>query len=193
MAAFGRGPQPARPGPAWRPGTRPPVTRNAVRRTGFIHHVRPALSIRRPSQSARFSSGTRYFGHFSQPFAPEHDPKARAFDKYGSPPYSFYGSNGVTSMPNVSADSRRTERLEARIPAELKDVFVRAAALRGQSLTDFIVSTVAEAAQQVLRDQDILDLTRRDQIAFAEALAHPPAPSAKLRSAARSYKKRVDA
>ena len=27
MAAFGRGPQPARPGPAWRPGTRPPVTR----------------------------------------------------------------------------------------------------------------------------------------------------------------------
>jgi uncharacterized protein (DUF1778 family) len=96
-------------------------------------------------------------------------------------------------MPNVSADSRRTERLEARIPAELKDVFVRAAALRGQSLTDFIVSTVAEAAQQVLRDQDILDLTRRDQIAFAEALAHPPAPSAKLRSAARSYKKRVDA
>ena len=27
MAASGRGPQPARPGPAWRPGTRPPVTR----------------------------------------------------------------------------------------------------------------------------------------------------------------------
>ena len=27
MAAFGRGPQPARPGPAWRPATRPPVTR----------------------------------------------------------------------------------------------------------------------------------------------------------------------
>jgi hypothetical protein len=26
-AASGRGPQPARPGPAWRPGTRPPVTR----------------------------------------------------------------------------------------------------------------------------------------------------------------------
>lgn len=96
-------------------------------------------------------------------------------------------------MPNVSTDSRRTERLEARVPAELKDVFVRAAALRGQSLTDFIVSTVAEAARQVLRDQDILELTRRDQIAFAEALVHPPAPSAKLRSAARSYKRRAGA
>ena len=30
MAAYGRGPQPARPGPAWRPGTRPPVTRKPL-------------------------------------------------------------------------------------------------------------------------------------------------------------------
>ena len=31
-ATFGRGPQPARPGPAWRPGTRPPVTRKPLGR-----------------------------------------------------------------------------------------------------------------------------------------------------------------
>lgn len=96
-------------------------------------------------------------------------------------------------MALASTNGRRTERLEARVPAELKDVFVRAAALRGQSLTDFIVSTVAEAAQQVVREQDILELTRRDQVAFANALVRPPAPSAKLRSAARSYRKRVGA
>ena len=30
MAASGRGPQPARPGLAWRPGTRPPVTRKPL-------------------------------------------------------------------------------------------------------------------------------------------------------------------
>ena len=30
MAASGRGPQPARPDPAWRPGTRPPVTRKPL-------------------------------------------------------------------------------------------------------------------------------------------------------------------
>lgn len=94
-------------------------------------------------------------------------------------------------MTLTGTDGRRTQRLEARVPAELKDVFVRAAALRGQSLTDFIVSTVAEVAQQVVREQDILDLTRRDQVAFASALALPPAPSAKLRAAARNYRRRV--
>jgi uncharacterized protein (DUF1778 family) len=94
-------------------------------------------------------------------------------------------------MALTTTNGRRSERLEARVPAELKDVFVRAAALRGQSLTDFIVSTVAAAAHQVLREQDVLELTRRDQIAFADALARPPAPSAKLRSAARAYRKRA--
>jgi uncharacterized protein (DUF1778 family) len=87
--------------------------------------------------------------------------------------------------------SRRTERLEARIPAGLKDVFARAAALRGQTLTDFVVSTVTAAAQEVVREQDILELTRRDQIAFASALANPPTPGRKLRAAARSYRKQV--
>ena len=91
----------------------------------------------------------------------------------------------------VPASPRRTERLEARIPAELKTVFARAAALRGQTLTDFVVSTVTEAAQQTLRQQDIVELTRRDQIAFADALAHPPAPAAKLRSAARSFRRQA--
>jgi len=92
----------------------------------------------------------------------------------------------------TTSTQRRTERLEARIPAELKEVFVRAAALRGQTLTDFVVTTVTEAAQQVVREQDIIQLTRRDQIAFANALVHPRAPSPKLRSAARSYRKQVE-
>ncbi len=91
----------------------------------------------------------------------------------------------------MTGNQRRTERLEARIPAELKDVFVRAASLRGQTLTDFIVTSATEAAQQVVREQDVLDLTRRDQIAFANALLNPPAPSPKLRSAARSYRRLV--
>lgn len=89
----------------------------------------------------------------------------------------------------ISTNGRRSERLEARISSELKDFFVRAATLRGQSLTDFIITTVTEAAQQVVREQDILDLTKRDQLLFADALLNPPEPSSKLSSAARAYRK----
>jgi len=94
-------------------------------------------------------------------------------------------------MAVTTTTGRRSERLEARVPAELKDTFVRAAALRGQSLTDFIVSTVAEAAHRVLREQDVLELTRRDQLAFANSLTRPPEPSVQLQTAALAYRNRV--
>lgn len=79
---------------------------------------------------------------------------------------------------------QRSERLEARIPAELKDLYARAAAARGQTLTDFVVSAVTAAAHKVVRESELLELSRRDQQAFAAALLCPPAPSAKLRDAA---------
>ncbi len=78
----------------------------------------------------------------------------------------------------------RSERLEARIPADLKDLYARAAAARGQTLTDFVLSAVTEAARKVVRENDMLELSQRDQQAFAAALLNPPAPSAKLRVAA---------
>ncbi len=77
----------------------------------------------------------------------------------------------------------RSERLEARIPADLKDLCARAAAVRGQTLTDFVVSTVTEAARRVIREDDLLELSQRDQQAFAAALQRPPLPSAKLSAA----------
>ena len=98
--------------------------------------------------------------------------------------------NPMNQVANPGA-VRRTQRLEARVPAGLKEMLVRAAALRGQTLTDFVVTTVTEAAQQVVREQDILEWTRRDQIAFAKALVDAPAPSRKLRAAARSYGRQV--
>ncbi len=75
---------------------------------------------------------------------------------------------------------QRSGRLEVRIPAELKDLYSRAAAARGQTLTDFVLSTVTEVARRIVRENDILDLSQRDQLAFAAALTRPPAPLAKL-------------
>lgn len=74
-------------------------------------------------------------------------------------------------------------RLEARIPADVKDLYARAAAARGQTLTDFVVSAATDAALRVIREQDILELSKRDQQAFAAALTRPPAPSSKLQAA----------
>ena len=96
-------------------------------------------------------------------------------------------------MRNQAATSagRRTERLEARIPAEVKEAFARAAALRGQTLTGFVVAEVTEAARRVIREHEIIQLSGRDQIAFARALLNPPRPSAKLKAAVRRYRRQA--
>lgn len=78
----------------------------------------------------------------------------------------------------------RTERLEARISPDLKDLYTLAANMRGQSLTDFIVSTMTDAARRVVRESEVLEWSRRDQQAFAAALMDPPPPVSKLTAAA---------
>ncbi|MEZ4267722.1 MAG: DUF1778 domain-containing protein [Myxococcota bacterium] len=81
----------------------------------------------------------------------------------------------------------KSERLEARISSELKAILSRAASLRGRSLTDFVLASASEAAHRVIRESEILELSERDQLAFAEALVNPPAPSPALRDAVRRY------
>jgi uncharacterized protein (DUF1778 family) len=85
----------------------------------------------------------------------------------------------------------RMERLEARVPADIKALFSRAAALRGQSLTDFVLSATLRAANRVVREQEILRLTWEDQELFARGIIDPPAPGAELKRAARWYRRQA--
>ena len=75
------------------------------------------------------------------------------------------------------------ERLEARISAEQKRLFKEAATLRGVTLTDFVVSSVHEAAVRTLEARHVIELSQNDQRAFVDALTRPPASNAALRRA----------
>lgn len=89
----------------------------------------------------------------------------------------------------MGKSAEKMERLEARIPASVKRTIQRAARLEGQTLTDFLLQTATEAARRVIHEHEIIDLTQRDQEAFAEALLNPPAPSPALKKAAQHYKR----
>jgi uncharacterized protein (DUF1778 family) len=89
---------------------------------------------------------------------------------------------------NQATVTPRTQRLEARISADLKDLYTTAASLQGQTLTEFVVSTVSEAARRIVREHEVLALSKRDQQAFAAALLAPPLPAPKLSAAAAWYK-----
>lgn len=77
----------------------------------------------------------------------------------------------------------RSKRIQARATKRAKDVLERAAAVRGVSLSDFLISTALEQANKILQAHEQLELSARDSRAFAEALLNPPVPNEELSAA----------
>ena len=81
----------------------------------------------------------------------------------------------------------RDERLEARVSAEQKGLFLRAAELQGRTLTDFVIAAVHEAAIRAIEDMQSIRLTARESRAFADAVLNPRQPAPRLKAAAKRY------
>ena len=84
----------------------------------------------------------------------------------------------------------KTERLEARITREQKKILSRAAALKGQTFSDFVVNCAYSYATDTIREHEVLTLTGRDREAFVDALLNPKGPGPRLRRAARRFRRR---
>lgn len=89
-------------------------------------------------------------------------------------------------MPQLQ--TARAARLEARISPDLKRRLEFAASLRGASLTEFVVQSAQEAATRTIRENEMLTLSARARVAFAQLLLNPPRPNRKAKAAAKRYK-----
>ena len=72
-------------------------------------------------------------------------------------------------MPG-STDSKRNQRIALRTTRIVKRAIERAAALNGQSLTDFVVTKAYESALETLERHDRMVLSGGDRDAFIDAL-----------------------
>lgn len=88
---------------------------------------------------------------------------------------------------SAPATSSKRERLEARVTPEQKALLQRAAALEGRTVTDFMISSLQDAAQASIRRHEQIVLTTRDSARFVEALMSPAAPNERLRDAAQRH------
>jgi uncharacterized protein (DUF1778 family) len=90
----------------------------------------------------------------------------------------------------MATASASDARLNFRLPSDLKSVIEEAAASLGQTVSDFAIATLVQAAQRVIRDQSVTELTRRDRDAFLALLDDADLkPNRALRKAAAAYKK----
>lgn len=76
-------------------------------------------------------------------------------------------------LENREEKRAKSQRLEARITAEQKEILKLAATLEGRSVTDFVVQKATEAARQIIEEHTIFKLSREDSIAFVESLLNP--------------------
>ena len=91
----------------------------------------------------------------------------------------------------MAEKSAKSERLEARVSSSVKRDIERAAALTGRSLTDFVLQTVEKAAQETIREHEIMKLTSGQSRLFVQALLNPPTPNAILKAAFEHHLKLV--
>ncbi len=82
----------------------------------------------------------------------------------------------------------RAERLEARVTAEQKRLIERAAVLQGRTITDFVLTSVQDAARRTIEEHQQLELSVRDSKAFVEALLKPRPVNDRLRDTVRRYR-----
>lgn len=96
-------------------------------------------------------------------------------------------------MPHTTEalEKPRNARLETRVSSDQKNLFQRAAALSGRTLSEFVIDSTQEAAARIINEHEIIRLTREEQEAFVAALLSPSAPGARLTRAARNYRKKT--
>lgn len=85
-------------------------------------------------------------------------------------------------------DRTRGERLEARITADQKALIQRAAELEGRSVTDYVVSSVQDAAKRTVEAHDLVVFSAAESRAFVDALLDPPPINDRLRDSVRRHR-----
>lgn len=93
---------------------------------------------------------------------------------------------------STSATENRTARLEARIPAALKEILSEAAELTGHaSVSSYIVQTLQVSASRTVQQARGTQLAAAESAAFVESLLAPSAPAPALQAAFARYREQV--
>jgi uncharacterized protein (DUF1778 family) len=77
---------------------------------------------------------------------------------------------------------RKDDMIQIRASGEAKALLNRAAALRGQKLSEFMLDSARRQAEETILDQRTFFLDEKDHARFLALLDSPPKPSAKIRA-----------
>jgi uncharacterized protein (DUF1778 family) len=94
----------------------------------------------------------------------------------------------IVTRPPKKAASRTKARLNVRVDPRIKERVVRAAALTGQGMTDFVVSVISARAEEIIEHHSITLLNGEDYEFFLSALSEDRKASRRSLAAAKRYR-----
>jgi uncharacterized protein (DUF1778 family) len=96
--------------------------------------------------------------------------------------YAFLRTFGLreVAMPRTA---QRPDRINLRLGCDAKRKLERAAAYSDKTLTDFIIDVALQRADAIVRQNEVITLTRAEWDRFQEMLLNPPEPNKRLKKA----------
>jgi len=85
----------------------------------------------------------------------------------------------------------KTERIEARVEPEIRNLIHEAAELEGCSVSEFMVASAKERAEKALHHQQLIRLTAESQMRFAELVLDPPPPNDAMNEAIELHSQQI--
>jgi uncharacterized protein (DUF1778 family) len=103
-------------------------------------------------------------------------------------PDSKRKTDSIRNKPE-GAKKKAYARFDARLTQEQKDLFEKAASIKGfKSLSEFVIYYTSEAANLIVEKNNQILTSAQDQAVFFDALLHPPKPNAAMLKAVKQYK-----
>jgi uncharacterized protein (DUF1778 family) len=85
-------------------------------------------------------------------------------------------------------EENKSQRLEIRLTKVQKDFISKASSVSGfKNVSDYILHIAISDSKNVIREQQLFELSERDRISFMETLENPPKPGKNLKKAMASY------
>lgn len=85
-------------------------------------------------------------------------------------------------------EENKNQRLELRLTKLQKDFISKASSVSGfKNVSDYILHIAISDSKNVIREQQIFELSERDRVSFMETLENPPEPGKNLKKAMASY------
>ena len=92
-------------------------------------------------------------------------------------------------MPSTASSERpKSTTVTTRIPVHLKERWQHAAAIRGVTLTDFMITAANNATTEIFKEEEKIELSARDQRLLGEMLSRPPQPIEGILTAVGAWK-----